>query len=306
MYKYFFLFLLLTSCTLWGQKDQAGLHAVRNKNLPYEYWTYFPKNYTGQEGQKFPLLIYLHGRSIQGTDLNKVKQYGVIYELERKLELDFIVIAPQCQKGWENDKLIQILDYAEAHYAVDRKKVYLCGMSMGGYGAWHLAGYAPDRFAAVAPIAGGGRLKDVEGMKNLPHFVVHGKKDKPVPVEESRKMVKALKAAGNTEVNYIEEKNWGHSEAVRVFSWPKLYEWFLKYERPIKGEPILAQEDPPKEEPKVPEIKEPQPEEEEYIVFEEDQPKETVKPKPQPKAPKKKKNKWWQFWKWKFWSTMFG
>ncbi len=205
------------------------LEAVKNSNLPYQFWVHYPEGYKDNPKKKYPLLMYLHGRSIQGNNLEMVKKYGVIYETLRGLKIDFIVIAPQCQNGWDNTKLLKILDYAENTYRVDKNRVYLTGMSMGGYGAWYFAGAHPDRFAAVAPVCGGGKLSDAQNLKKLPHWVHHGVLDKPVPIAESEKMVKAIRAAGNKNVEFSVYKNWGHSELVAVFADKNLYKWFLKH-----------------------------------------------------------------------------
>ncbi len=295
------------------------IQAVKNPDLPYQYLVFFPDDYSKNPQKRYPLLLSLHGRSLQGRDLEKVKSYGVIYEILRGLKIDFVVVAPQCQSGWDNEKLIKILDYAEKSYRIDLKKVYLTGMSMGGYGAWHLAGAYPQRFAAASPIAGGGKLSDAPNMKDLPLWVFHGAKDVPVPVEESRKMVKAVRDAGNKRVEYSEYKNWGHSEAVHVYAMPELYNWFLKYERnniintPIDSTPniIIADIEPIAEEDNtLAQNNKPGPNKNDnkgelpYLEFEDcpsipqekvEQP--TVKPNPNPK----KKNKWWQFWRWPIW-----
>ena len=102
---------------------------------------------------------------------------------------------------------------------------------MGGYGAWYLAGAHPDRFVAVAPATGGDRIKDAENLKKLPHWGFHGSKDKSVPVEESKKMVKAIRASGNKQVKFTIQNDWGYSEVICAFRMATLYEWFLRHEK---------------------------------------------------------------------------
>ena len=296
---------------------QAQIEAVKNKKLPYNYLVSYPDGYKENPNKKYPLLMFLHGRSIQGNDLEKVKSYGVIYEIIRGLKIDFIVIAPQCQSGWNSDKLIEVLDYAEATYRVDKKKVYLTGMSMGGYGAWYLAGAYPDRFAACAPVAGGGKLSDAKNLKSLPLWVFHGVKDVPVPVEESRKMVKAIRAEGNKQVEYTERKDWDHGAAVHAFAMPELYTWFLKYERggvfPDPEPPVVVVEEPEPPVVEEPIIEEPiavveTPKKTDnngdlpYLDFEDKPQKPEPTPAPAPKPTKKAK--WWQFWKWGIWKQL--
>lgn len=335
-YLLFLALLLLGGSTLYSQQ----IKAVKDKDLPYQYWLHLPKNYDANKS--YPLLLYLHGRSIRGTDLNKVKRYGVIYELERGLELDFIVIAPQCQVRWENDKLIELLDDAEQRYPVNLEEIYLTGMSMGGYGAWYLAGEHPDRFAAVAPVAGGGRVSDAKNMKNLPHWVFHGAKDKPVPASESKKMVAALRKVGNQQVKFDLYPNKDHGDLVHVYEKEALYEWFLEHKRDVPSD--LAQANTgnkpaptPTETPNRPRPQRPnKPVETEPAEKpdtgttspqpttqpEPEKPKEPIEPtekdenaiRPRPEKPAVEKPspvrgssaKWWQFWRQPFWTRWLG
>jgi predicted peptidase len=221
-----FLVLAIFATTLLNAQQ---IESVKNPNLPYQFLVHYPQGYKENPTKKYPLLLFLHGRSLSGTDLDKLKYYGVISEIQRGLKLDFIVVAPQCQNGWDNTKLIKILDFAEQSYKVDKSKIYLTGMSMGGYGAWYLAGQYPQRFAAVAPVCGGGKISDAKNLKDLPHWVHHGVKDIPVPFSESENMVNAIRAAGNKNVEFTAYKDWGHSELYIVFSKKELYEWFLKF-----------------------------------------------------------------------------
>jgi predicted peptidase len=209
--------------------NNADVRAVKDKSLPYQYLAYFPDGYE-QSKKKYPMILFLHGRSIQGTNLERVKSYGIIYEILRGLKLDFVVIAPQCQGGWNSDKLIKLLDDVQHKYKVDACRTYLAGMSMGGYGAWFLAGDYPKRFAAVAPVCGGGNLKHVEKLINLPTWVFHGAKDRAVSISESQKMVTALKNKKSKNLSFTIYPNDGHSELIKVFKMKELYEWFMKFE----------------------------------------------------------------------------
>lgn len=222
--------LFLLGCVHINSQAQ-NIQPIEHDSLPYNYLVHLPEGYDSTD-QQYPILFYLHGRSIMGNDLEKVKRYGVIYEIIRGLEIDFVVIAPQCQSGWNTDRLNELLDHSLATYRIDSCKTYLTGMSMGGYGAWFWAGASPERFAAVAPVCGGGKTKDAPNMKDLPTWVFHGKKDRAVPISESQKMVDALEEAGNEQVDFTIYKEYGHSELIRVFRMEELYEWFLEYEIP--------------------------------------------------------------------------
>ena len=212
---------------------KANVKTVYNKNLPYNYLVYFPEGYE-QSNKKYPMILSLHGRSLTGTNLEKVKSYGVIYEAIRGKKLDFVVVSPQTPgNGWDSKKLIQLLDHVQSQYRVDTCRTYVTGMSMGGYGAWHVAGDYPHRFAAVAPICGGGNPKHAENLCNFPTWVFHGARDRAVPITESSKMVNAIKAKkGDKNLKFTIYQQYGHSELAHVFNLNELYDWFLQFEIP--------------------------------------------------------------------------
>ncbi len=212
--------------------DSPHVVAVKNPDLPYHYLLYTPESYKKDSTKRYPMILFLHGRSLSGRNVEMVKRYGIIYEILRGQKMEFVVVAPQCQAGWNSDNLIKILDYAQKNYRVDVCRTYLTGMSMGGYGAWILAGDYPHRFAAVAPVCGGGNIKHAKNLVNMPTWVFHGAQDKAVPISESEKMVSAIKAQKGKKIQFTIYKNDGHSELVKVFRMRELYDWFLKHEIP--------------------------------------------------------------------------
>jgi predicted esterase len=212
--------------------DNPNVVAVKKSNLPYEFLVYTPEDYKKDTTRRYPMILFLHGRSLSGKNIEMVKRYGIIYEILRGQKMDFVVIAPQCQAGWNSNKLIEVLDYAQKTYRVDTCRTYLTGMSMGGYGAWILAGDYPKRFAAVAPVCGGGYTKHASSLVNMPTWVFHGALDKAVPISESQKMVDAIKAKKGKVIKFTIYKNDGHSELVKVFRMKELYQWFMKHELP--------------------------------------------------------------------------
>lgn len=212
--------------------DNPNVVAVKNPDLPYHYLLYTPESYKKDSTKRYPMILFLHGRSLSGRNVEMVKRYGIIYEILRGQKMEFVVVAPQCQAGWNSDNLIKVLDYAQKNYRVDTRRTYLTGMSMGGYGAWILAGDYPKRFAAVAPVCGGGNIKHAKTLVDMPTWVFHGAQDKAVPISESQKMVNAIKAEKGKKIQFTIYKNDGHSELVKVFRMQELYDWFLKHELP--------------------------------------------------------------------------
>jgi predicted peptidase len=135
--------------------------------------------------------------------------------------------------------LLALLDEIAAKYAVDTNRVYLTGLSMGGYGTWALGLTYPERFAAIVPICGGGQMIGVilssrdkgAALKSLGVWAFHGGKDPVVPLEESQRMVDALKKAGVPDVKLTVYPEAGHDSWTETYKNPELYEWLLKHER---------------------------------------------------------------------------
>ncbi|MGO8751511.1 MAG: prolyl oligopeptidase family serine peptidase [Thermoguttaceae bacterium] len=189
-----------------------------------------PERYSGTVEQ-WPLVLFLHGAGECGDDLEVVKKYGLPKRLEDGGRFPFIVVAPQCRcHGWDPEVLTRLLDQVMAHYAVDRERVYVTGLSMGGYGTWALAAACPDRFAAAVPICGGGDPRWAEQLKDLPIWVFHGAKDDTVPLSASEEMVHALESAGGN-VQFTVYPNAGHDCWTETYDNPRLYQWLLAQRR---------------------------------------------------------------------------
>jgi len=197
-----------------------------------QYLSFLPKSYAAK-GPGVPLILFLHGSGERGTDLEKVKAWGPPAIAEKDAEFPFLVISPQLPEGeaWHALALKNLLDQVLAKYNVDRNRVYLTGLSLGGYGAWDLATRYPAYFAAVAPVCGGGNARATRNMRGVPTWVFHGRKDEAVPEEESARMVEALKAAGG-DVKYTVLPEGGHVDAwVHAYGDAGLFDWFLQHSK---------------------------------------------------------------------------
>ncbi len=183
------------------------------------------------------MILFLHGAGERGTDVSKVKTHGppkLLKDGKTDLPLkDFIVISPQCALGrwWQPYEVLALLDHMlkELKHA-DAGRVYLTGISMGGFGTWEIATIASDRFAAIAPICGGGNPLLAPSLRKMPTWAFHGDKDKLVPVERSIEMVEALKKAGN-DARLTRYPDAGHDSWTESYNNPELYEWFLQHTR---------------------------------------------------------------------------
>ncbi|MFO1514526.1 MAG: prolyl oligopeptidase family serine peptidase, partial [Verrucomicrobiota bacterium] len=140
---------------------------------------------------------------------------------------------------WENEPLLQLLDQMEKKYSVDPKRIYLTGLSMGGYGTWKLGLSYPGKFAAIVPICGGCNMIDVllgpgdkaSAFKSLPIWAFHGAKDDVVPLSESERVVDGLRKGGVKEVKFTTYPEAKHDSWKEAYRTPDLYEWLLSKSR---------------------------------------------------------------------------
>ena len=196
------------------------------------YLVHLPTGYGDDPEKKWPLIFFLHGRGERGDDLELLKLHGIAKVVEERDDLPFVTVSPQCpETSWwpiEVDALNALLDDVLRKYAVDESRVYLTGLSMGGFGTWQLARDHPERFAAIAPICGGGDPSKVCALENVPTWVFHGALDPTVPVQRSEEMVEALKACGG-DVRLTVYPDLEHDSWTRTYDDPALYEWFLQH-----------------------------------------------------------------------------
>lgn len=232
-----FVVLVIVGMAAPTWAEQRAEKFEKQVTIRLDYLLYTPADYGKDEGKKYPVILFLHGAGERGTDVNKVKVHGPPKLLGGGTELavkDFIVISPQCpaEKWWEPNELIALLDDVLAkHPQHDPNRVYLTGLSMGGYGTWDLATRHPSRFAAIAPICGGGDARRAgRALRNMPTWVFHGEKDRVVPIEQSEVMVEALKKAGN-EVKFTRYPEADHDSWTVTYNNPELYAWLLQHTR---------------------------------------------------------------------------
>jgi predicted peptidase len=192
------------------------------------YLRYLPPAYDASE-KSWPLLLFLHGAGERGDDLELVKVHGPPKMIAAGQDFPFVVISPQCPEDvwWSIDALHDLLEEIIRTHRIDQSRIYVTGLSMGGYGSWGLACTYPKMFAAVAPICGGGEPEKAPLMKEIPTWVFHGAKDEIVPLQRSQDMVDALEAAGGN-VRFTVYPEAGHVGAwVNAYGDPELWAWLL-------------------------------------------------------------------------------
>jgi predicted peptidase len=211
-------------------------------NSSYSYQVYVPASL--KQGAKVPVIVFLHGIGQRGEGGFVPAGGGAGMMVKSYMErMPAVVVLPQCRNGlyWHDPEMTKMvlatLDKTVAEFNGDAERSYLIGVSMGGYGAWHMASQYPGRFAAVVPICGGSPLRSGDRFSQIarrvgktPVWVFHGAVDRVVPVSESRQMVEALKAAGGN-VRYSEYEGVGHNVWLNVAAESELLPWLLKQRR---------------------------------------------------------------------------
>lgn len=200
------------------------------KKIKYHYLLSLPQNYYLEPLKKWPVIFYLHGSRASGNNLKRIEQYGLPYYLSSGKKIDFIVVSPQCPEGkdWTTDDWFNpVYDEIAAKYRVDDCRLYLVGMSMGGFGTWALANRMPNRFAAISPMCGGGDAKWAFNLSRLPIWVFHGSEDTIVPAKRSKIMVEALKMINN-QLKFSLLIKRGH-DISEQFNNDELYAWLRQF-----------------------------------------------------------------------------
>lgn len=219
-----------------AQRRQSARRLDRRVTLRIRlrYLLYLPPGYRGSRTRRWPLLLFLHGAGERGSDLEKIKLHGLPKLIAQGQNFPFIIVSPQCpEEGWwprETEMLLALLDDIESKYNVDKQRIYLTGLSMGGFGTWELARACPQKFAAIAPICGGGEHYLVAPLKDVPIWTFHGAKDNVVPIRRTIEMVEALKKIKG-DVKFTVYPETEHDSWTQTYENPELYEWFLSHEK---------------------------------------------------------------------------
>jgi poly(3-hydroxybutyrate) depolymerase len=223
--------------------DERWKHELKRRtgNLtPLPYFVRMPAGAESGAAKKWPTIIYLHGSGDRGWDVAELAFSPIVKYAQGRKDFPFIVIAPRCPAGgwWPNlvPELEDFLDELVARYPIDTTRVYLTGLSMGGYGSWRLGADHPERFAALVPICGGGDPRDAERMKDLPTWDFHGGKDPTVAIEQSYEMVEALRKV-HGRVRFTVYAEAGHNCWDQAYNTDELYRWMLKQSLGKPAEP---------------------------------------------------------------------
>ena len=189
-----------------------------------------PEGYDADPDRDWPLLLFLHGAGERGDSLAVVAVHGPLKERAAGRDLPFVIVAPQVPTGsrWTVGRVAAALDAAIAQYRIDESRVYLTGLSMGGFGTWEAIMRMPERFAAAVPICGGGLPLGIEAARDVPVWAFHGAMDPVVPIEMSVGMVRTLRNAGG-DVRFTVYPDAGHDSWSEAYASDDLYTWLLSH-----------------------------------------------------------------------------
>lgn len=233
--------ILFSFLTLQGAMAQYDFIRPVKDVIPggYNFWVYTPLDYY-YSLESTPVIIFLHGQSLCGRDLNRVRRYGPLDAIVKGRQIEALVIVPQNPGGaWNPKKINDVLEWTKRNYAMDSTRVYIIGMSLGGYGTMDFAGTYPEKIAAAMALCGGCSLKDKSGLGKLPLWIIHGTADRAVPVRQSKAVVEELQRTNNDQrlrFNWMQGAS--HGALARILYMTKTYEWLFSHSLLDKGRPV--------------------------------------------------------------------
>lgn len=205
------------------------------RDVSARYLIYLPRSYDRNRAERWPLLLFLHGAGERGDDIQRIKVNGPPKFLPATDDFPFVVVSPQAGSDsiWSNLAMDALIDDVVRRYRLDPDRVYLTGLSMGGYGIWQLAMEFPRRFAAIAPVSAGGVPSGACALKHLPVWAFHGAKDDIVPLDRAKQIIDRIRAcpgqSGDVRLTVYPDAS--HDAWTRAYADSALYSWLLRQKR---------------------------------------------------------------------------
>jgi predicted peptidase len=265
------LLFLVQGCFTGSVQAEAALSPPQRMRMQItvagqrlEYLLYTPVQ--GLNRAQRPLVLFLHGAGERGDQASGTTLHGPMkHRHESEALRSSYILVPQCPADgwWQSETLMHLLQSIinDHRYGVDPRRIYVTGLSMGGYGTWNLLSHYPEFFAAAVPVCGGGDVKSLTIALKIdkpPIFnktrlskavqvavwAFHGDKDKAVPFEQSVELTRLLRKSGNRTVKLTAYKGVGHDAWSATYANPSLYEWMFKQRRPPIGDAIAPTHSP--------------------------------------------------------------
>lgn len=197
-------------------------------SVSFNYLIALPEGFSNDT--KLPMIVFLHGAGERGNDVERVKINGLAKTYEKHTPRGFIVLSPQCpaERVWNNyvEELMELIESVANEYGVDKKRISITGLSMGGFGTWEMGMSYPGYFSAMSPICGGGMEWRAEILKDVPIKAFHGVLDAVVPVKRSIEMVKAVNRAGGKATITLYGKL-AHNSWDAAYTGSELVDWLI-------------------------------------------------------------------------------
>lgn len=228
--------LLLSPILLSAQTLRAYRGQVADG---YNFWVSTPKDYDSVQSDK-PIILFLHGASLCGRNLERVRRYGPLDALAMGRQIDAIIIAPQNPGGaWKPDKINNVVDWVFEHYKGDTNRFYVLGMSLGGYGTIDYSAAYPHRIAAAMALCGGGNPKSYCGLNDLPLWILHGTADRAVRISQSEKVINAMSKCGESpRLRFTRLPGVDHGGLARAFYITETYDWLFEHRLDTPDRPV--------------------------------------------------------------------
>lgn len=217
------LTLLVTACSIFSFGQKLEQHFNESA---YPYFLSLPADSILKNNP--PVMVFLHGKSLSGSNLENLKRYGVIAEIIKGRQFPAIVIAPQTANGWSPKSIKEVIDKVRSEYQSDSTRLYVVGMSMGGYGTINFTGTYPKMVAGAVAMCGGGDTRLGENLSTVPMWIRHGNADKAVPLSESQKVVNAIKKYSSENLIFTIDRGLNHGAMERFFRSDEIYDWLFK------------------------------------------------------------------------------
>ncbi|KRB55832.1 prolyl oligopeptidase family serine peptidase [Flavobacterium sp. Root186] len=230
-YKLGLLLLFINALSFAQNETKGKIKTVIVTNNELGYILHKPANIK----EKKPLIVFISGDGEKGTDIEKVKNHGPFKYLKTH-QLDAYVLAPQCKEDekWSIESIYELILKVQKENKIDADRIYVTGLSSGGWAAWNLALSYPDKFAAVVPISGFVDLIELESVckiANIPTRIFHGLLDDVVKVDYAVSVYKELKKCNAKDVQLTIFDDAGHDSWTRVYDNPEIYDWMLKQKK---------------------------------------------------------------------------
>ncbi|HEX8280905.1 MAG TPA: alpha/beta fold hydrolase [Chthoniobacterales bacterium] len=216
-----------------GAQNAQLFEAKAERTIRLPYLLFLPASYSSDPNRDWPLVLYLHGGSLRGDDVERLRRMGLPHRLETDRDFPFIAVAPLCPEGeiWtDTEALIRLLDQVASEHRVDAKRIYVIGHSMGGRGALYTAFKHPERFAGVVALSPVSPITAwAKHLRHVPLWLIHGANDTAAPIADSDELITAMEKAGG-QPRYTRLADRDHF-ILDVFDKNAVFDWLLEHSR---------------------------------------------------------------------------